>query len=184
MISNICFEGTESARLLKVTLMMATSLRFKQCKIVPYHILELPEKRPGHPLIADMIIKGSQSAESSSVGSSVSESAAAEQPIITTISHNECVIMIIECKKIVSPSVALVNSDDLMEMIIYCRYIIDIRQEQGIVIGILTDGISWHCFYFHNQDNHLLKIVKYMTFQSKEGAKIIATLPQLLQDLA
>ena len=100
MVSNICF-GTESARLLKVTLMMATALRYKQCKIVPYHVLELPGKKPGHPLIADMIIKESQSAESSSVGLSVSESAAAEQPIITTISHNESVIMIVECKKIV-----------------------------------------------------------------------------------
>ena len=91
------------------------------------------------------------------------------QIVIATISYNEDVIMVIEFKKFVSPSVKLVVTNDLMEMIIYCRYIIDIRnskqeRQQETIIGVLTDGISWHCFYLKDCDNQelLLLIVFYL----------------------
>ena len=132
----------ESAGLLKVTLMMATALKHKKFQIVPYHVLELPEKKPGHPYVADMIIKGSKTESSSLTDKSVEEPVATdEQPAIATISYNKSVIMIIEFKKVVSPSIKLVVTNDLVEMIIYCRYITDIRnlkqkRQQGTIIGV------------------------------------------------
>ena len=94
------------------------------------------------------------------------------QIVIATISYNKDVIRAIEFKKFVSPSVKLVVTNNLMEMIIYCHYIIDIRnskqeRQQETIIGVLTDGISWHCFYLKDCDNQgnlqlLLLIVFYL----------------------
>ena len=49
VVSNICFEGTENAVLLKATLMLATAVKPLKCMVMPYHVLELPTKKTGHP---------------------------------------------------------------------------------------------------------------------------------------
>ena len=75
-----------------------------------------------------MIIKQSETESSSLTDESVEEPVATdEQPAIATISYNESVITIIKFKKVVSPSIKLVVTNDLVGMIIYCRYITDIR---------------------------------------------------------
>ena len=65
MVANIKFEGTKSSVMLKIILMMAAGLKCRQCMVVPYHILELPEGKVGHPYVADLVITSSDSESSS-----------------------------------------------------------------------------------------------------------------------
>ena len=51
IVSNIIFERTENAVLLKITLMLAAALKPLGCTVVPYHVLELPSKKPGDPYV-------------------------------------------------------------------------------------------------------------------------------------
>ena len=55
IVSNIIFKSSENAVLLKITLMLAAALG---CTVAPYHILELPSKKPMHPYVSDVVIKG------------------------------------------------------------------------------------------------------------------------------
>ena len=99
VVSNICFECTENAVLLKTTLMLATALKPLKCMVVPYHVLELPTKKTGHPYISDLIIKGeSDSADCESICESVE---AESLPPVTTVSRQDLILMLIECKKTV-----------------------------------------------------------------------------------
>ena len=105
MVTNINFEGTEHSALFKVMLMMAAGLKHSLCMIIPYHILELPEKRgknSGHLCISDLVIKSSESQSSSAESNSSEAISVNTQPAessVTTVCQNDVVVMVIECKK-------------------------------------------------------------------------------------
>ena len=69
----------------------------------------------------------------------------------------------------------IIEPNEVIEMLIYCRYILDIR-EQTNVTGILTDSINWHCFYLEKNE----QLMSISTFSSKNDSEIIATLPKLI----
>lgn len=125
-----------------------------------------------------MIIQQESESNSESANSNSAESESLLEGSVTTVSQNSLVVMVIECKKTVSAALIMLESNDVIELFIYCRYILDIKQ-QSSVIGILTDGINWHCFYL-KRDKILMDIFKYVSFQSKEEDKIIVSLPKLV----
>ena len=73
--------------------------------ILPYHVLELPEKRGkkrGHPCIADLVIKLPEPQSSSAKSNSSEAISANTQPAessVTTVCQNNVVVMVVECKK-------------------------------------------------------------------------------------
>ena len=171
--SNIHFETNENAILLKVTLLMATTLKPLNYTVVPYHTSELPIVKCGHPFVADMVIK---SGPSGTQTDTLDESSSS----ITMVSQGNAVAMVVEVKKLVPASIEWAKSEDVLELLIYCRYILELNK-QSTVIGILTDINNWHCIYLRRCDL-LMEICKYVSFSTKEETKIIGTLPKLLSN--
>ena len=153
---------------------MATTLKPLNCNVVPYHTLELPIVKCGHPFVADMVIK---SGPSGTQADTLDESPSS----ITMVSQGNAVVMVVEVKKLVSASFERAKSDDVLELLIYCHYILDLNK-QSTVIGILTDINNWHCIYLRRSDL-LMKICKYVSLNTKEETKIIGTLPKLLSNI-
>ena len=151
---------------MKVTLLMAVALRTKDCTIVPYCALELPMKKSGHPYMTDMLVTKIPDTTSSDEGS------------IAAVLKNETILMIIECKKAVSLSFLMIDHSDVIEMLIYCQYLLEIYK-QAEITGIMTDSINWHCIYIKKGDPYM-KIYKYVCFGSKKEEQIIGMLPKLL----
>ena len=134
------------------------------------------QRRLAIRIISDLIIKGeSDSADCESICESVE---AESSPPVTTVSRLDLILMLIECKKTVSASLVMLEANDLIEMLIYCRYILDITNQKSI-IGILTDCINWHCFYIKRNEK-LMEIYKYVTFSSKDDYQIITTVTKLI----
>ena len=156
--------------------MLAAALKPLGCTVVPYLVLKLPSKKPGHPYVSDVVIKGQLECESESSSGSVSDTQSAA--LITTVANKELIVMVIECKKTVSALLVMIEPNEVIEMLIYCRYLLEIR-EQTNIMGILTDSINWHCFYLQKSEQ-LMSISKYLTFSSKKDSEIIVTLPQLI----
>ena len=156
--------------------MLAAALKPLGCTVVPYHVLELPSKKPGHPYVSDVVIKGQLECESESSSGSGSDTQSAA--LITTVANKESIVMVIECKKTVSASLVMIEPNEVIEMFIYCRYLLEIREQTNIT-GVLTDSINWHCFYLQKSEQ-LMSISKYLTFSSKKDSEVIATLPQLI----
>ena len=79
--------------------MLAAALKPLGCTVVPYHVLELPSKKSGHPYVSDVVIKGQVECESETSSRSVSDTQSAA--IITTVASKESIFIVIECKKMV-----------------------------------------------------------------------------------
>ena len=125
VFSRINFEGSECVVTIKVTLLMAIGLKDleKVCKVAPCYVLEISELS-GHPYCADIVIKSPGCSQASSdITTESDESSKA----ITTVSIDDAILMVVECKRVVSPSLAFVKHSDIIEMMIYCRYIINIK---------------------------------------------------------
>ena len=132
----LIFANGSMARLLHLALLMAIGLKDleKVCKVAPYYVLEISELS-GHPYCADIVIKSPGWSEASSDITTESD-----EPSKATVSIDDAILMVVECKRVVSPSLAFVKHSDIIEMMIYCRYIINIKNLESIIgIGILTD---------------------------------------------
>ena len=58
---------------------------------------------------------------------------------VTMVSQEDAVVMVIEVKKSVSVMFQRAEPNDVIELLIYSRYILDLKK-QNSVIGILTDS--------------------------------------------
>ena len=115
IVCNISFQSTENAVLLKITLVLTTALKPFKCMVVPYHVLELPPKK-GHPYVSDVIIQGDfNAADCESVCESTCESVESQLATVMTVSSQDRVVMIIECKKTVSASWVMLEPNELIE---------------------------------------------------------------------
>ena len=167
------FEANENAVLLKVTLLMAMALKPLNCKVVPYHALELPVNKRGNPFVVDMLV--TEPSEPSDTQADEPSSS------VTMVSQEDAVVMVVEVKKSVSVLFQRAEPDDVIELLIYSRYILDLKKQNSI-IGILTDSNTWHCIWLTRTDNLSMEVRKYMSFETKEESKIIGTLPKLLSE--
>lgn len=46
--------------------------------------------------------------------------------------------------------------NDVIELLIYCHYILGLKQ--ACVIGVLTDGANWHGIYMKKADDGTMKM--------------------------
>ena len=95
--------------------------------------------------------------------------------------QDDTVVMVIVVKESVSVSFDSAEPDDVIELLIYSCYILDLKK-QNSVIGILTDSNTWHCSYLRRTNDLSMEVCKYICFESKEESKLIGTLPKLLSD--
>ena len=85
--------------------------------------------------------------------------------------------MVVEIKKSVPVDLMMSNPSDILEILIYCRYLMKINGTSA-VLGVLTDGANWNCLSFEccgNDDS--IHISKYSHFTS---TLLLRTFPKLL----
>ena len=127
--------------------MMAAELKNLSCEIIPYYCVEIP-KKPGHPYMTDIIIETSTSASNdmptlSDTPVEVIPAVSTESNFATVHQSNE-VVMVVEIKKSLSVEFKMINPSDIMEILVYCRYILKLH---GIstILGVIMYGANWHC---------------------------------------
>ena len=180
MTGNISFEANENAILFKVTLMMAIALKSSNYQIVPYHALELPLKKVGHPYTADMLIRDNKSDKSSSMSCSDDVDSVDEVAPIAAIAKKHNIIMVVEIKKKLAAEFSANDPDEVLELLIYCRYILTLNK-QAAVIGAMTDSATWHFFHLCCKDDISMNVTKYVHFTSTAESEILGVLPTLLE---
>ena len=189
-VRNIKFEPNENAVLLKITLMIAISLN--GCEVVPFHSLELETQKKGHPYVVDMIVesRGDLSRPSASFQDETSsqddtsfqgQNLSEQHSSFTMVSQNNSLLMVIEVKKTISVSFAANDPANVIEMLIYSLYLLSMRKQSSSILGILTDGLTWHCLSLQHSDNNHMKLLKYCCISDKNEELIIGTIPHLLR---
>ena len=98
-------------------------------------------------MFSDVVIKGLE-CESESLSGSVNDTQSAA--IITTVASKESIVIVIECKKTVSASLVMIEPNEVIEMLIYCRYLLEVR-EQTNIMGIQLIGIA---FIYRRMNNN------------------------------
>ena len=155
--------------------MMSAALKSNGCEVIPFHVLELPTKKVGHPYVADVVISES---ESSGDNSTISDDALSAS--VVTVHRDRSLIMVIEVKKSISAKFFMSEPSDVIELLIYCKYLLTLHKQKS-VLSVLTDGFSWHCMSLKLADNGCMRILKYCNFTSTDELLIIGTIPALLE---
>ena len=155
--------------------MISASLKSNNYEVKPFHSLELPTnaKKVGHPYVVDMVISDSESSDNSTTLD--------EQSSVATVHKGRSLFMVIEVKKAVPAKFSMNEPTNVIEMLIYCKYLMTLYDHQTPLIGILTDGFSWHCMKLKPSDNGCMGVLKYHNFTSTDELIVIGTIPGLLQ---
>jgi len=137
-----------------------------------FHVLEFPTKKVGHPNVVDMVVSENKSSCDLIASEEVSTSVAA-------VCKDSSVIMLIEVKKVIPAKFLTNEPSDVLKMLIYCRYVSQLYV-LTLLVGVLTDGSSWHCMMLGSMKNGRMKLLKYHHFTCTDELKIIGTIPELL----
>ena len=98
------------------------------------------------------------------------------------VKEKKYVKMIVEIKKLVGNRMLSLEPPDLLELFIYCHYILR-RGKQDTLQGVLTDGLNWHCFDLRLRDGSvLMDLTRYTSVSCKSEREVIGTLPLLLSE--
>ena len=98
-----------------------------------------------------------------------------------TVAHSikEEFIMLVEVKKMIPLKIAMVDPSLLIEMLMYVRYLITLK-EQKELIGAITDGSTWHHFNLEVQHTSSHLLVKRYVYMSDHDVRIISNVPHLI----
>ena len=172
LLQVVSMESNEHSLTVKLTFLLAVAFQATDIKVVPFVMMSVPQIRRGHPYEMDLLFaKG--------FNNSMDDTTTTSSTPITTLAHGTSrkVIAVVEIKKSVSRDFKLVESSAMIELILYVRYMMTLTQCNKMM-GILTDGSSWHCLEFTGDDSVLLNIKRYVSFCGTE-IQIIGTVPQL-----
>lgn len=165
----------------------------------PFHNMDIPIKKRGQPYQMDFLIvedeKQQQSAiselpitrdrETSTSEASISEASTSEASISKApnilIFKKNFPLMVIEVKASVPADIAKINSHDLIELLLYCHYFMRLRKLEKI-LGILTDGETWHTIKLQRIPmSNLLSVKDYAVLCSTDASIIIGNIPKLME---
>lgn len=150
----------------------------KEFMVSPFMNINTPDARKGHPNMMDIKIKMITSV------TNTSNSVVGANPMSITIKYksNHKIAVVIEVKKDINDNLEWVDTKTVIECIIYVQYAMFIEDVNRLV-GIITDGTSWHCLLFVRESNSItLNVQKYVTFHAKEE-ELVKILPQVLKDM-
>ena len=87
--------------------------------------------------------------------------------------------MVIEVKKSLATNSLQIEMQDAVEMLIYCYYVLKI--EQVSVVGVLTDGYTWHCLQLlMPRGTDTLEVMKYTVISSDDEKVVLNHIPSLI----
>jgi len=94
---------------------------------------------------------------------------------VTALGDEELIKVVIEVKKVVAADLMMVDNASMMEMMMYCYYILKLNQ-QDEVLGILMDGCSWHCFNLRiHPETNKMNSHQYKHFSTNEEIKVVGS---------
>ena len=89
------------------------------------------------------------------------------------------VVMIIEMKMQVARQIHNVSIKDLLELLIYCRYIME-DDKLSEMCCVLCDVNTWHCLKVKANDSGKLQILQYTCYEAKNEEDLLGFLPSLV----
>ena len=149
---------------------------------LPFHTLEINTSKKGHPYVVDVIVESSSpsSQDEDLFTSSQGGHSSKQHSSFTMVSKNNSLLMVIEVKKSISVNFATNEPSDVIEMLIYSSYLLSIYNQSSSVLGILTDGLTWHCLRLQRSNSNCMKLLKYCRITDKSEELVIGTIPRLL----
>ena len=136
------------------------------CEVLPFHTLELNTSKKDHSYAVDMIVElrsDSTRLSVSSQGQHLSE----QHSSFIMVSQNKSLLMVITVKKSIPVNFAANEPADVIEMLIYTLYLLSMRNQSSSILGILTDGSTWHCLSLQQNNNKSMKLLKYCCISDK-----------------
>ena len=107
--------------------------------------LDLPHKKKGPPYTADFIITKDSNP-------TVEEGLTGRPDFV--VFQKATPIVVIEVKVVIPVEFFKVKPHDCIELLIYCFYLMRLHKRDTI-LGVLTDGESWHVLKLMMQDSRL-----------------------------
>lgn len=164
--------------------------------VSPFVHLNVPEARKGHPFMTDILIEavscsldeaqasGNSSDEAQANNNSSDETPGSSDTNILTLTDSNIdsnIIAVIEVKKGINGDVLLVEPKFVIEMLLYVQYLMALHEKDSL-IGMITDGTSWHCMQFSSASNSKLSVNKFLSFEANQNDMWI--IPEVLKLLA
>ena len=136
-LNKIVVDGNELSLTAKLTSLQAIYIQDTGYYITPFYNLQVPEGRKGHRYMSDFLVYNSALA----------------------VSKKQQLVMLLEVKKQISSDICMIDHSNIIEMLLYVRYLISLNCLNAL-IGGLTDGHNAHCVRFILSSNNKLKMEK------------------------
>lgn len=137
----ILIDQNELSLTAKLTGQFAIAVQSDDLAITPFHHLQVPESKRGHPYMTDLLV------------SSYTDELNSKNSIL--IKRIKRLLMVIEVKKSVGLDFEMLDASHIIEMLLYVKYML-MQFHQKEVIGSITDGSIMHCINFAVAESGLL----------------------------
>ena len=148
---------------------------YKDINVAPGFPIPIPIKKRGPHYKADFKTTPALSTDAN-IDAPVDDNLDDKPDIV--IFKNKLPIMVIEVKSSMPVDCCKVRPNDWMEMLIYCHYVLKIYNKV-IMLGILSDGKTWHILKLIMKDNRL-SVKDYYELTSKDDDVIVGSIPSIL----